>query len=233
MDPLTALTIGSIVAGTGANIAGGLAESRQLYSPELEAQAQRGQALQDEAARQFLMEQRAQNAAQLLDAERANQQAAAIMSQQGGFSGKEQLNASLQLQDLRRAENQRIMQEQAKINMQRAAAKAQTDLALAQRKLDARGRAVGSVAGALGTAAVQGIGVAQQAAAMNRQQSYFDAMIQGFAQQRASQQAQAAASTALEMGMVGGLQPGGPAAAVGATSPVAGAPAYIPGVDYR
>lgn len=233
MDPITALTIGSIVAGTGANIAGGLAESRQLYSPELEAEAKRGQALQDEAARQFFMEQRAQQAAQLLDAEKAGQQAAAIMSQRGGFSGKEQLNASLAFQDLRRAENQRIMQEQARINMQLAEKQAQTDLALAQRKEDARATAIGRTAGALGTAAVQGIGVAQQAAAMKLQQSYFDAMVRGFAQQQGARQAQAAASTALEMGMVGGLQPGGPVAAVGAASPVAGAPAYIPGVDYR
>ena len=89
MDPLTALTVGSIAAGGIGNIVGAASRANQLFNPELEAAARRGQEIEDEAARQFMMDQRAQQAGQNLDVQQAAQQTAALMGQQGGFTGRE------------------------------------------------------------------------------------------------------------------------------------------------
>ena len=207
MDPITALTIGSIVAGAGGNLAGGLSQARQLYSPELEDQVRRQQALRDEASRRFVQEARAGQAGQMLDVQQAAQQQAAAMGAQGGFSGREQMNTALALQEQRAAQQQALTAQQAQMQMQREMQQAQENAEIAQRKADARAARAQAVAGALGTAATQGLGVAQQSMAMNRQQSYFDAMIKGFSQQAGARQAQAQAASALEQGMVGALQP--------------------------
>ena len=194
MDPLTAITIGSIAAGGIGNLAGGLSRARQLASPEVEREMRRQQALRDEAARQFAQEARAGMGGQMLDVQQAGQQQAALMAAQGGFTGREQMNAALALQEQRAAQEQALRAEQAKMQMQLDMQRAQENAAFAQREADARAARTQAVAGALGTAAQQSLGVAQQAAAMRAQQSYQQDLLEALArpegQQAAAVQAQ-------------------------------------------
>jgi hypothetical protein len=233
MAVIPALTIGAIGAGAIANTAGAFAGARQLYNPDKERDLFMAQAQQREILNQQVQAQRAAQAGITADVQAQGREQAAIMGAQGAYGGREQLNTALALQDIRGQQEAALAAVEQQARLKAEAEFQQEKMELAQLKDDARGTRIRGVAGALGTAAAQAIPVFQQGAAMNLQQSYFDAMIKGFAKQQGARQAQAAAATALEMGMVGGLQPGGPVSAVGAASPVAGAPAYIPGVDYR
>ena len=194
MAVIPALTYAAIGTGALANLAGGLSRARQLYSPEMEDEVRRQQALRDESARQFMQDARAGQAGQMLDVQQAAQQQAALMGAQGGFTGREQMNAALALQEQRAAQEQALRAEQAKRQMQLDMQRAQENAALAQRERDARAARIQAVAGTVGTAAQQSLGVAQQAAAMRAQQSFQQDLLEALArpegQQMAAVQAQ-------------------------------------------
>lgn len=196
MDPLTALTIGSIAAGAVGNIGGGLARARQLDPEQLRRETLRQQQLRDDAARRFAQEARAGMAGQQLDVQAAQQQAAATMAAQDAYGGQEAMNAALALQESRAAQEQKLRFEREQIAARNAQLRAQENMALAQREADARAARQQALFGALGTAATQGLGVGMQAAAMQRQQSFQQELLKTLAQPDAQQQAVRAAQQA-------------------------------------
>jgi hypothetical protein len=189
MDPLTALTIGSIAAGAVGNIGGGFARARQLDPEELRRQTLRQQQLRDDAARRFAQEARAGMAGQQLDVQAAQQQAAATMASQDAYGGQEAMNAALALQESRAAQEQQLRAQQEQIAARNAQLQAEENMALAQREADARAARQQALFGALGTAATQGLGVGMQAAAMQRQQSFQQDLLKSLARPDAQQQA--------------------------------------------
>lgn len=204
---LPGLTAAGIGVSALANLAGGLSRARQLYSPEIEREMRRQQELRDESARQFAQEARAGQAGQMLDVQQAAQQQAALMGAQGGFTGREQMNAALALQEQRAAQEQALRAQMAQQQMQLDLQKAQENAALAQRQADARAARVQAVAGTLGTAAVQGVNIAQQMAAMEAQQSFQQELLRAMAEDKKVDASRMAAEQSLGSAAQGAFQP--------------------------
>jgi hypothetical protein len=159
----------------------------------MEDEVRRQQALRDESARQFMQDARAGQAGQMLDVQSAAQQQTALMGAQGGFTGREQMNAALALQEQRAAQEQALRTQQAQMQMQLDMQREQEDAALAQRERDARATRIQAVAGTVGTAAQQSLGVAQEAAAMRAQQSFQQDLLEALARPEGQQMAAAQA----------------------------------------
>jgi hypothetical protein len=236
-----ALAIGAIGAQAIGNAVGAMGEARSVYSPELEQRAQQISALEDEQARQFMQEQRAAQAGQQLDVESAALRQGAAMAQQGAFSGREMQEAALALQMQRRQQAAELAVIQAREQMQRLQRQAERGLELQSREDAARGVRLRGLAGALGQAGVQGIGVGSQIAAMRAQQSFQQQLLNALTENRASQAARAAAGQTVGRAAQGAFQPEEDLSFAevpfemqdAVVDPEELASAYIPGVDYR
>ena len=103
------------------------------------------------------------------------------------------MNVALELQAQRAQQNARLAAKEAEMAMQLARRQAEIEMALAQRETDAKGEFTRGVAGAVGTAAQQGLQVAQTAAAMRAQQSFQQDLLEALARPEGQQMAAAQA----------------------------------------